>query len=41
MPINLKIEEATKLQEMTKAEGTMYDRAIDIGTGCTPQNTSQ
>ena len=30
MPINLKIEEATKLHEMTKAEGTMYDRAMDI-----------
>ena len=30
IPINIKIEEATKLHEMIKAEGTMYEGAMDI-----------
>ena len=30
MPIHIKIEEAVKLQEPTKAEGTRYDRAMEI-----------
>jgi len=31
MPIHIKIEEAAELQELTKAEGTRYDRAMEIG----------
>jgi hypothetical protein len=30
IPINFKIEEAAKLHELTKEEGTWYDRAMDI-----------
>ena len=30
IPINIKIEEAAKLHEMTKGEGTSWDRAMDI-----------
>ena len=30
MPINIKIEEVAKLCELTKAEGTSYDRAMEI-----------
>jgi len=29
MPINIEIEEAAKLRELTKAEGTRYYRAIE------------
>jgi hypothetical protein len=29
MPIHIKIEEAAKLHELTKAEGTRYDRATE------------
>jgi ribonuclease HI len=30
IPINIKIEEAAKLHDLTKGEGTWYDRAMDV-----------
>jgi hypothetical protein len=30
MPINIEIEEATKYYEITKAEGSLYDREMEV-----------
>jgi hypothetical protein len=30
MPINIKIEEATKYYEITKDEGSLYDKEMEV-----------
>jgi hypothetical protein len=41
MPINIKIEEATKYYEITKGEGSLYDREMEVKNGYIRPNTSQ
>ena len=41
MSINIKIEEATKYYEITKGEGSLYDKEMEVKNWIHAANTSQ